>query len=150
MVAYTFSHLLFFQFNQEWLALKATDALVNYFVVGLRFDLAVVMLVTMPVILLSALGALRSGGLQRLRSGILWVTLALHSFGLGLNLANILYFRHTFRRQTDELLAIAPETFKAILNEIGTPPLPGIFLPPGFDPAYWPLIHTLVEENHLV
>jgi len=119
MSVYTFSRLLFFLFNQEWLSLKATDSLVNYFVAGLRFDLAVVMLATMPVILILALGAVSSHRFQGLRSGVLWITLAIHSFGLGLNLADILYFRHTFRRQTDELLAIAPEAIKAALAEIG-------------------------------
>ena len=82
----------------------------------------------MPMALLMALGALSSGRLQKLRRAVLWITLALHSFGLGLNLADILYFRHTFRRQTDELLAMAPEVLRATLNEVGASPTVFFFL----------------------
>ncbi len=115
LLFYSLARLVFFAVNAQYLHESAAN-LIQSMLTGLRFDLATLAYGSALGFPLLALGA----GLSKfkpLRTTALWLLYLPHAASLFLNLADIAYFRHTFRRQTNELFTMTSEALTATKSE---------------------------------
>ena len=115
LLFYSLARLVFYALNSQYIQVSATS-LLQSMLTGLRFDLATLAYGSALGFPLLALGA----GLSKfkpLRITALWLLYLPHAASLFLNLADIAYFRHTFRRQTNELFTMTSEAVTATSSE---------------------------------
>lgn len=87
------------------------------FQTGLRFDLALIGLISLAPLALICLGA--TFPRKKFISSItFWIFFIPHAIGITLNLADVAYFEHAFRRQTSELFTIPLEVALILPSQI--------------------------------
>ncbi|MFQ5608114.1 MAG: LTA synthase family protein, partial [Candidatus Zixiibacteriota bacterium] len=110
------ARVLFVVLNHGYID-SSVGALVHALLNGLRFDLAVIALIQLPLLFALALGAGLSDR-KWLKRLLVWFAFIPNSLALLLNFSDIIYYRNAFRRQTDELIRMPDEVFTAAFSEL--------------------------------
>ncbi len=102
MVLMSITRILFFLYNAGYFPGITPSSFIRLMWGGLRFDLAAVLYLNLPIILMMALplNVRFHRGYQRLNLGLYWV---INALAIGANLADTVYYRFTLRRTTAEV-----------------------------------------------
>lgn len=115
LITYTSARLLFYGINYTLFS-SERFVLADALLTGMRFDIATITYTLTPGILALLLGFGISEG--RLRIATLWLITAPQALALMFNFGDIAYYRHTYRRQTDEIFSAPAEAFTATAAEL--------------------------------
>lgn len=116
LILYTLCRLAFLAANSRFINAGVED-LFRSFQAGLRFDLALIGMVSLIPLALISLGSTVFGK-KIIAKMTFWLFFFPNAVGMTLNLADCAYFKHSFRRQTTELFAIPNEVARALPGQI--------------------------------
>ncbi|MFQ5607921.1 MAG: LTA synthase family protein, partial [Candidatus Zixiibacteriota bacterium] len=115
LAGYSVARVVYFLVNLQYLSAQPAQV-IQALLVGIMFDLALVGLLSLPSLLPICLGV-AEGTKNWPRSVTFWMFFVPHAAGLTLNLADAVYFKHVFRRQTAELFTIPAEVARMIPDQ---------------------------------
>lgn len=99
LIAFSLSRMVLFFFNTAYFIQTDFDSLIKLFFTGLRFDLAAILMLSLPYIFFE-LFPFRFKLLDRFTKYVFWITFIILSIGISFNLIDAVYFRFTLKRST--------------------------------------------------
>lgn len=103
LLLFSLTRLIFYLFNLHYYQELQSTEVLSIFYYGLRFDLAAVLIINLPIIILLAIPFRFRSKKKYLKIADIYF-LIMNSLAIAVNLVDVIYFRFTFKRTTADII----------------------------------------------